>query len=94
MTRLDTIRAKLNAALTPIRLSVVDDSGRHVGHAGARPGGETHYVVEIVSPKFEGLSRVARQRLVYGILAAEFEGGMHALALTTLTPAEDSQRPV
>lgn len=94
MTRLDTIRAKLNATLTPIRLSVVDDSGRHVGHAGARPGGETHYVVEIVSAKFEGLSRVARQRLVYGVLAAEFEGGMHALALTTLTPAEDSQRPV
>ncbi len=94
MTRLDTIRAKLNATLTPLRLSVVDDSGRHVGHAGARPGGETHYVVEIVSPKFEGLSRVARQRLVYGVLAAEFEGGMHALALTTLTPAEDSQRPV
>ncbi len=94
MSRLDLIRAKLNTTLTPTRLSVVDDSGRHVGHAGARPGGETHYVVEIASAKFEGLSRVARQRLVYGILAGEFEGGMHALALTTLTPEEDSQRPV
>ena len=94
MSRLDLIRAKLNAALTPTRLRVVDDSGRHVGHAGARPEGETHFVVEIASPKFSGLGRVARQRLVYGILAEEFAAGMHALALTTLTPEEDSQRPV
>lgn len=94
MSRLDIIRAKLNARLTPTRLDVVDDSGRHVGHAGARPEGETHFVVEIASAKFAGLSRVARQRLVYGILAEEFEGGLHALALTTLTPEEDAQRPV
>lgn len=94
MSRLDNIRAKLNAGLTPVRLRVVDDSGRHVGHAGARPEGETHFVVEIVSSRFEGLSRVARQRLVYGILTEEFDGGMHALALTTLTPEEDRQRPV
>jgi BolA protein len=94
MPRIDTMRAKLNAKLTPTRLSVVDDSGRHVGHAGARPGGETHFIVEIASPRFAGLSRVARQRLVYGILADEFEAGLHALALTTLTPEEDAQRPV
>ena len=94
MTRLDLIRTKLNASLTPSRLTVVDDSGRHVGHAGAKPGGETHFIVEIASPAFAGLGRVARQRLVYGILAEEFEAGLHALALITLTREEDAQRPV
>lgn len=93
MSRLDTIRTKLNARLTPSRLSVVDDSGRHVGHAGAQPGGETHFIVEIASPAFVGLGRVARQRLVYSLLTEEFAAGLHALALTTLTPEEDSQRP-
>jgi BolA protein len=94
MARIDTIRSKLNERLTPTRLNVIDDSGRHVGHAGARPEGETHFSVEVVSPDFKGLNRVARQRLVYGILADEFAAGLHALALTTLTPEEDAQAPV
>jgi BolA protein len=90
----DTIKEKLNARLTPTRLSVIDDSGRHAGHAGARPGGESHFIVEIVSPTFRGMARVARQRLVHATLADEFAHGLHALALTTLTPEEDAQRPV
>jgi BolA protein len=93
MAVIDHIREKLNARLTPTRLEVVDDSGRHVGHAGARPGGETHFSVKIVSPAFKDMSRVARQRLVHEILADEFRRGLHALALTTLTPEEDAQRP-
>jgi len=84
------IEAKLAAALQPSRLKVVDESELHKGHAGHRPGGQSHFRVEIVSAAFEGQTRVARQRRVYEILADEFKGGMHALALTTLTPAEDS----
>jgi len=83
------IEKKLAAALAPQRLSVVDESHRHAGHAGARPQGETHFRVEIVSPAFAGLSRVARQRLVYDVLAAELKGPVHALALQTRTPEED-----
>lgn len=89
------IERKLAAALQPSRLKVVDESELHKGHAGHRPGGQSHFRVEIVSAAFEGQTRVARQRRVYEILADELKGGVHALALTTLTPAEDSgHRPV
>lgn len=69
-------------------VSVVDDSARHAGHAGASPGGETHYRVQIVSDVFAGLSRLARQRLVNELLGKEFEAGLHALSLDLKTPAE------
>jgi BolA protein len=88
------IESKLAAALQPSRLRVVDESDLHKGHAGHRPGGQSHFRVEIVSAAFEGQTRVARQRRVYEILADELKGGVHALALTTLTPAEDSARLV
>ena len=83
------IRRRLSAALAPSRLDIVDDSARHAGHAGARPEGESHFNVEIVSARFAGLSRVARQRLVYEALADELRTDIHALALKTLTPDED-----
>ena len=83
------IRRKLSEALAPTRLDIVDDSARHAGHVGARPEGETHFNVEIVSARFAGLSRVARQRLVYGVLADELRTDVHALALKTATPEED-----
>lgn len=83
---------KLRAAFAPTRLAVVDESHRHAGHAGARPEGETHFAVEIVSPVFAGQSRVARQRAVYAALAQELQTRVHALALTTLTPEEDAAR--
>ncbi len=86
------IRAKLEDALAPVRLDVVDDSHRHVGHVGARPEGETHFRVEIVSARFEGLGRVERQRLVHGVLAAELAERIHALELSTFTPEEDAAR--
>jgi BolA family transcriptional regulator, general stress-responsive regulator len=85
-----TIRRKLTERLAPIRLEIVDESQRHAGHAGARPEGETHFAVTIASPAFAGLSRVARQRVVYQILADELATRVHALSLTTLTPAEDA----
>ena len=84
------IENKLTAALAPLRLSVIDDSQRHAGHAGARPEGETHFNVEIVAARFAGLGRVQRQRLVYEILAEELRGPVHALALQTRTPEEDA----
>jgi len=85
-----TIESKLTAALQPIRLEVIDESELHKGHAGHRPGGQSHFRVEIVSAAFEGQPRVARQRRVYQILSDELKGGVHALALKTLTPTEDS----
>jgi BolA family transcriptional regulator, general stress-responsive regulator len=88
MTVADTIRRKLIEALAPTHLEIVDDSHRHAGHAGARAGGETHFNVDIVSAAFAGKSRVDRQRLVYGILADELKGQVHALALRTAAPDE------
>jgi len=82
------IRTKLEAALAPERIEIIDESARHAGHAGARPGGETHFRVEIVAAAFEGAAPLARQRRVYAILAEELRDGVHALSLATLTPAE------
>ncbi len=82
------VRAKLTAALAPERLEIIDESHRHAGHAGARPEGETHFRVEIVSAAFEGQPRVLRQRRVHEILADELKTDIHALSLVTLTPAE------
>ena len=85
----DTIREKLQSAFSPETLEVVDDSAKHAGHAGARPQGETHYTVRIVSAAFAGLSRVERQRRVYDVLKAEMAPeGIHALALSTHAPGE------
>jgi BolA protein len=84
----DVIAQKLTAAFSPTELSVEDESARHAGHAGSRPGGETHFSVRIVCASFEGLSRVERQRRVYAALADEMKSHIHALSLTTLTPAE------
>jgi BolA family transcriptional regulator, general stress-responsive regulator len=82
------IEEKLRNGLKPERLSIIDESHLHAGHAGSRPGGESHFRVEIVSAAFSGLTRVARQRLVYSLLEAELKGPVHALALRTLTPEE------
>jgi BolA family transcriptional regulator, general stress-responsive regulator len=86
-----TIDNKLRMRFAPARLSIEDESSQHRGHAGFREGGESHFRVEIVSAAFEGKSRVARQRLVYEALKDELDAGLHALALTTLTPAEDDK---
>ena len=88
MSMQDRIVARLTEGLEPQRLAVIDESDRHAGHAGARPGGGTHYRVRIVSAKFAGLSRVARHRLVYDLLPSEFADGLHALALHAEAPGE------
>lgn len=89
MTVAQDIREKLQAAFAPTELLVEDDSHKHAGHSGSRPGGETHFSVRVVSDDFIGASRVERQRRVYAALAELMKpNGIHALALTTLTPAE------
>ena len=88
--RADRIRASLTAGFAPLQLEVVDDSHRHAGHAGAAPGGQTHYSVLLVSGAFTGMNRVARSRAVHAALEAEFAGGLHALALTLRAPSEAS----
>ena len=85
------IETKLVAALAPSPIRVIDESGRHVGHAGARPGGETHFRVEIESAAFAGLSRLDRQRRVHMILAEELAGPVHALSMALLAPGERPQ---
>ncbi|MDA0260664.1 MAG: BolA family transcriptional regulator [Proteobacteria bacterium] len=86
----DIIAEKLGTALAPTKLEIIDESSQHAGHVGARPGGETHFRVKIVAATFSGKTRVDRQRLVYQTLAQELAGGVHALALTTLSPEEDA----
>ncbi|MFN3449362.1 MAG: BolA family protein [Roseococcus sp.] len=87
-TRSDRIRAALEARFAPLALEIADDSHRHAGHAGARPEGETHYTVVLVSAAFSGMNRVARSRAVHEALREEFASGLHALALTLRAPEE------
>ena len=92
MTVKDTITNKLHEAFTPESLDVVDESHLHEGHSGHRPGGETHFRVYIVSPAFEGKSRIERHRMVNTTLDAELKGSVHALAIKAETPAETAGR--
>ncbi|MEH6402214.1 MAG: BolA family protein [Sneathiella sp.] len=82
------IEEKLTANFTPESLAVIDESHLHAGHAGARPQGESHFRVEIIANAFEGLSRVARQRLIYQALSEEMASDIHALSLIVKSPSE------
>jgi BolA family transcriptional regulator, general stress-responsive regulator len=92
-SRAARLEAALNQAFSPTLLRVVDDSARHAGHAGAQPGGQSHYTVLVVSGAFRGMNRVARSRAVHRALAAEFDDGMHALSLILHTPEEAASTP-
>ena len=91
MTRRDRIVEKLTRVFAPVRLDVADESHLHAGHAGHRPGGETHYRVYIVSEAFKGKSRIERHRTVNQALADELAGGIHALAIHASVPGEGQQ---
>lgn len=80
----DDLRAALQAALAPESLEVIDDSHLHAGHAGAREG--RHFTVRVVSERFNGLSRLARHRLVYDSVDSLMARGIHALAIEARTP--------
>ncbi len=85
----DWMSAALRERLHPISLSVEDESHQHVGHAGWREGGDTHYRIDIVSAAFEGKSRVERHRMVNDVLADAFRRGLHALAIKARAPGEE-----
>ena len=86
MNRRDRIQAALDAGLSPRHLEVIDESHRHAhGH-------ESHYNVTVVSDRFDGEMRVARHRRIHALLEEELAGGLHALTLTLLTPAEWEKR--
>ena len=84
----DVITQKLREAFAPQSLRVDDESHHHEGHAGHRPGGETHFRLYIVSEAFRGKSRLERHRLINAALASELAGGVHALAIHAAAPGE------
>ena len=86
------MQSKLTDALAPIELTIEDDSHRHVGHAGHDGRGESHFNVTVVSDRFQGRSRVDRQRLVYRILSEELADRVHALSVRALTSVEAAQK--
>jgi BolA protein len=88
MRTADLITKKLTEAFEPQSLKVVDESHQHEGHAGHRPGGQTHFRIYIVSEAFKGKTRLERHRLINGILSGELRGGVHALAIHAAAPGE------
>jgi stress-induced morphogen len=90
-SRAERLQATLRRTFSANLVRVFDHSAEHAGHAGARPEGETHYSVVVVSEQFRGMNRLARSRAVHEALTDEFTGGMHALALTLRTPEEQAR---
>jgi len=86
----DIITKKLTEAFAPQSLEVLDESHQHEGHAGHRPGGQTHYRVYIVSNAFKGKSRIERHRMINQLLSTELAGSVHALAIHASAPEEGS----
>ena len=88
MRTVDRLTNKLTEAFTPDSLNVADESHQHEGHAGARPGGQTHFRVYIVSAAFKGKTRIERHRMINAALAEDLAGGVHALAIHATAPGE------
>ena len=82
------ITAKLTEAFAPDQLLVEDESARHAGHMGARPEGETHFSVKLVSEAFRGKSRIERHRMVNAALAEDLAARVHALSISAKAPGE------
>jgi BolA protein len=82
------ITVKLTEAFMPESLTVVDESDQHQGHAGHRPGGQTHFRVYIVAAAFQGKTRIDRHRMINSVLSAELAAGVHALAIHAKAPGE------
>lgn len=87
MSVAEEMRRRLGA-LAPAMLELVDESAKHAGHAGAKPGGNTHWRLTIVSAAFAGKNTVARHRMVYGALGDLMQDPIHALAITARAPGE------
>lgn len=88
----DSMRAKIEAALSPASVDVIDDSHKHAGHilhpGGVEPHGETHFTVKVVAAAFSGKSRIERHRMINAILADDLAAGVHALAIQARAPGE------
>jgi BolA protein len=78
--------ARLNSALSPTRIELIDDSEQHRGHGGYNPAGESHFTLRIESPAFAGKNRVERQRMVYAALGDLMDARVHALSLRATAP--------
>jgi len=80
--------ARLNAALSPTAIELVDDSEQHRGHGGYNPAGESHFSLRIESPAFADKSRVERQRMIYAALGDLMRERVHALSIKAIAPGE------
>jgi len=87
MNRVERIHQLLTLELSPVSLTIDDESALHAGHAGAASGGG-HYRIRMISERFDGLGKLGRHRLVYDCLRKMMQKDIHALAMTLLTPAE------
>jgi BolA family transcriptional regulator, general stress-responsive regulator len=88
MTRVEKIKTRINQALAPERLEIIDDSESHAGHAGAREQGGGHFFATIVSSLFEGKSLIQRHQLVYKALGDLMQSDIHAFSIKAYTPNE------
>jgi BolA protein len=80
--------ARLNSALSPSKIELIDDSEQHRGHGGYNPSGESHFSLRIESAAFEGKNRVQRQRMIYAALGSLMESRVHALSIRATAPGE------
>jgi BolA family transcriptional regulator, general stress-responsive regulator len=80
---------RLNSALSPTSIELIDDSEQHRGHGGYNPAGESHFTVRIESPLFAGKNRVQRQRMVYAALGDLMHARVHALSIRATSPGEN-----
>lgn len=87
--RIDKIRERITAALQPETLEILDESHKHIGHAGAKDG-RGHFQVTIVAQKFTGLPPIQRHRLVYEAVGDLIETDIHALSIIASPPSETS----
>lgn len=87
----DRINKNLTQQLSIIKLTVEDESEKHMGHAGYSEGGETHFKITVVSDDFIGKSKVMRHKMIYKILKKEIQERIHALSITALTVGESNQ---
>jgi len=80
--------ARLNSALSPTAIELVDESEQHRGHGGYNPAGESHFSLRIESPAFIGKNRVERQRMIYAALGDLMRERVHALSIKAAAPGE------
>jgi BolA protein len=87
--RITLFEADLRSAFQAVQLNIEDESHLHAGHAGAASGGG-HFKLTIVAPEFEGMSKVARHRVIYAALNNHFPAAIHALTILAFTPSEST----